>query len=51
MGIETVRRDGVDALIGGAMNTRLLGSVAPYRGVVERGIAELAALQAGLGVP
>ena len=50
MAIETVRRHGVDALIGGAMNTRLLGSVAPYRGVVERGIAELAALHVTLGV-
>ena len=51
MAVETVRRHGIDALIGGAMNTRLLGGVAPYRGVVERGIAELAALQVGLGVP
>lgn len=50
MAIETVRRHGVDALIGGAMNLRLLGSVAPYRSVVEKGIEELAALQAGLGV-
>lgn len=51
MAVETVRRDGVGALIGGAMNSRLLGDVAPYRGVVERGIAELAALHASLGVP
>lgn len=51
MAVETVRRSGSDALIGGAMNGRLLGSVAPYRAVVERGLAELAALHAGLGVP
>jgi hypothetical protein len=50
MAIETVRRHGVEALIGGAMNTELLGNVAPYRRVVERGIAELAVLHAGLGV-
>lgn len=50
MAIETVRRDGIGALVGGAMNSRLLGDVTPYRGVVERGIAELAALHAGLGV-
>ena len=50
MAIEAVRRDGVDALIGGVMNSRLLGDVAPYRDVVARGIAELAALHTSLGV-
>jgi hypothetical protein len=50
IGIETVRRDGIDALIGGAMNMRLLGDVAPYREVVRRGIAELAALHLALRV-
>lgn len=48
--IETVRLHGIDALIGGAMNARLLGDVAPYREVVRRGIAELSALHAHLGV-
>lgn len=51
MAVETVRRQGIEALIGGAMNTRLLGEVSPYREVVRRGIAELAALHANLGVP
>ena len=50
MAIEAMRRDGVDALIGGVMNSRLLGDVAPYRDVVARGIAELAALHTSLGV-
>ena len=42
---------GIDELIGGAMNGQLLGNVQPYRDVVERGIAELAALHASLRVP
>ena len=50
MAVETVRRYGIDALIGGAMNARMLGDVTPYREVVRRGIAELAALHAHLGV-
>lgn len=50
MAIETVRRYGIGALVGGAMNSRLLGDVTPYRDVVERGVAELANLHAGLGV-
>jgi hypothetical protein len=50
MAIETVRRHGIGALVGGSMNSRLLGNVAPYRDVVDRGIAELAALHTGLGV-
>jgi hypothetical protein len=49
--IETVRAGGIDELIGGAMNGRLLGNVQPYRDVVERGIAELAALHTKLRVP
>ena len=50
MAIETVRQYGIDELIGGAMNARMLGDVAPYREVVRRGIAELSALHAHLGV-
>lgn len=50
MAIETVNRHGIDELIGGAMNARMLGDVAPYREVVRRGIAELSALHAHLGV-
>ena len=49
--IETVCASGIDELIGGAMNGQLLGNVQPYRDVVERGIAELAALHASLIVP
>lgn len=49
--IETVRAGGIDELIGGAMNGRLLGNVQPYRDVVERGIAELAALHDNFRVP
>lgn len=50
MAIEAVRRGGVDKLIGGVMNSRLVGDLAPYRDVVARGIAELAALHTNLGV-
>lgn len=49
--IETVRRHGIDALIGGAMNRQLLGDITSYRQVVQNGIAELAALHASLRVP
>lgn len=50
MAVEIVRRQGIDELIGGAMNARLLGNVSPYREVVRRGIAELSALHSHLGV-
>jgi len=50
MAVETVRRHGIGELIGGAMNARMLGDVAPYREVVRRGIAELSALHVQLGV-
>ena len=49
--IETVRRRGLDALIGGSMNRQLLGNPDPYLQVVQNGIAELAALHANLNVP
>lgn len=49
--VETVSRHGIEELIGGAMNARLLGDITPYREVVRRGIAELSALHAHLGVP
>lgn len=49
--IEMVRRHGIDALIGGAMNRQLLGDLTPYRQVVQNGIAELAALHGSLRVP
>lgn len=48
--VETVRRHGIDALIGGAMNRQLLGDLTPYRQVVQNGIAELAVLHASLRV-
>lgn len=51
MAIEAVRRGGVAAIAGGTISAALLGDVAPYRRVVERGIAELAALHAQLKVP
>jgi hypothetical protein len=50
MAIETVRRSGVEALTGGALNGQMLGNPLPYRDVVERGIAELAGLHAQYGV-
>lgn len=49
--IETVRASGIEELIGGALNGQQLGNVRPYRDVVKRGIAELAALHANLRVP
>lgn len=49
--IETVRTFGIGELIGGALNAQLLGNVQAYRDVVNRGIAELAALHAALRVP
>ena len=49
--IETVRASGIEELIGGALNGQQLGNVQPYRDVVKRGIAELAALHASLRVP
>lgn len=50
MAIDVVGRRGVEALIGGAMNSSQLGGVAPYREVVRRGIAELALLHDREGV-
>lgn len=49
--IETVRRRGLDALIGGSMNRQLLGNPVLYRQVVQNGIAELAALHANMRIP
>lgn len=51
MAIESVRRNGVDNLIGGAMNRELLGTLAPYRQVVEDGISELGKLHTTLSIP
>jgi hypothetical protein len=50
MAIDAVARNGMEAWIGGAMNREMLGDVAPYRDVVERGVAELAALHRREGV-
>lgn len=50
MAIDVVARDGVESLIGGAMNREMIGDVAPYREVVRRGIEELAALHRREGV-
>ncbi len=50
MAIDVVARRGIDALIGGAMNSEQLGDVAPYREVIRRGIAELAMLHQREGV-
>ena len=43
MAAETIRRHGLDAWIGGAMNAEMLGNVTPYRAVAARGVAELKA--------
>lgn len=51
LAIENVRRNGLAELIGGSINTQLLGNAAPYKDVVRRGISELAALHAAYGVP
>lgn len=48
--VEMVRRQGIDALIGGAMNRQLLGDLTLYRQVVQNGITELAALHDSLRV-
>jgi hypothetical protein len=50
MAIDVVAREGIESLIGGAMNREMLGDVAPYRDVVRRGIDELAALHQHTGV-
>lgn len=50
MAIDAIARNGIEAWIGGAMNRELMGNVAPYREVVRRGIAELAALHRREGV-
>ena len=50
MAIDVVAREGVESLIGGAMNREMLGDVVPYRDVVRRGIDELAALHLREGV-
>ena len=50
MAIDVVARNGVESLIGGAMNREMIGDVAPYRDVVRRGIDELAALHRREGV-
>ena len=50
MGVETVRTRGLDAWIGGALNSVQLGDVAPYRDLAERGISELEAFMIKAGV-
>lgn len=50
MAIDVVTREGIESLIGGAMNREMLGDVVPYRDVVRRGIDELAALHQREGV-
>lgn len=50
MAIDVVARQGIDALIGGAMNSEMVGAVGPYRDVVRRGIEELSALHRREGV-
>lgn len=50
MAIDAIARNGIDTWIGGSMNRELMGDVAPYREVVRRGIAELAALHRREGV-
>lgn len=50
MAIDAVKRNGIEAWIGGAMNREMMGDVGPYRDVVRRGIDELAALHQHEGV-
>jgi len=50
MAIDAVARRGLDRWIGGSMNAELLGDLSPYRDVVARGVAELAALHKREGV-
>lgn len=50
MAIDVVAREGIESLIGGAMNREMLGDVVPYRDVVRRGFEELAALHQREGV-
>jgi hypothetical protein len=50
MAIDVVARQGIESLIGGAMNREMVGDVVPYCDVVLRGIDELAALHRREGV-
>jgi hypothetical protein len=48
--VETVRRHGVDAWIGGALNSAQLGPVADLRAVAQRGLSELEQFLTSQGV-
>lgn len=50
MAVDVVAREGIESLVGGAMNREMLGDVMPYRDVVSRGLGELAALHKREGV-
>lgn len=50
MAVAEVRTDGLDAWLGTALSTALLGDVTPYRQTVERGLEELAAFLDAMGV-
>lgn len=48
--IEVVRVQGVDAWIGGALNSAQIGDIAPYRTIAEHGIMELEEFMRTAGV-
>lgn len=50
MAVAQVRTDGIDDWLGTSLSSTLLGDVTPYRGVVERGLQELATFLAAAGV-
>jgi hypothetical protein len=48
--IHTVKKRGLDAWIGGALNSAMLGASPDARGVVERGLEELSEFLTSQGV-
>jgi len=50
MALAAVKFDGLENWLGAALNTKLLGDVAPLEQVVSRGLQELGALFKAHGV-
>lgn len=50
MAVAEVRADGLDGWLGTSLSTTLLGDVAPYRHMVERGLQELGSFLDAAGV-
>jgi hypothetical protein len=50
MALAAVKADGFQSWIGTALSTALLGDVAPYEAMVQRGLDELKALLKSYGV-